>query len=145
MPFNCIYTREIYTKFLVFLGNFMYNFILFLLLLLERIRSHLNVICALQINYYYYYCYWIIVNRVRIFTHLALWSSLFSLSNLTAASQISSLFGLAWNARDRICRAWFISPYNEQSNWDDGKEHFKDETRKKTSTLRVLINKIQEK
>ena len=95
--------------------------------------------CALQIisyYYYYYYYYWIIVNRDRNFTHLALWSSLFSLSNLTAASQISSLFGLAWNARDRICRAWYISPYNEESNWHDGKEHFKDETRKKTSILK---------
>jgi len=43
--------------------------------------------------------------------YLALSSSLFSDSNLTAANQISSLFGFAWKANDNIERAAEISPY----------------------------------
>lgn len=43
-------------------------------------------------------------------SRLALSYSLFSLSSLTAASQISSEFGLAWKARDRIPRAAGTSP-----------------------------------
>ena len=43
--------------------------------------------------------------------HLARSSSLFSDSSLTAANQISSLFGLAWKAKARIDRAAEMSPY----------------------------------
>ena len=41
---------------------------------------------------------------------LARWYSPFSLSSLTAASQISSLLGLAWKASARIERAAGTSP-----------------------------------
>ena len=43
-------------------------------------------------------------------SRLDLSNSLFSLSNLTAASQISSLFGFAWKARARILLAAGTSP-----------------------------------
>ena len=39
--------------------------------------------------------------------------SSFSLSSLTAASQISSLFGFAWNARAKMLRAAGTSPWEE--------------------------------
>ena len=44
-------------------------------------------------------------------SRLDLSNSLFSLSNLTAASQISSLLGLAWKARARILLAAGTSPW----------------------------------
>ena len=48
------------------------------------------------------------------FLYLARWSSLFSLSSLTAANQISSLLGFAWNASDKIERASLIAPCNNE-------------------------------
>ena len=49
----------------------------------------------------------------------ALSYSLFSLSSLTAANQISSLFGFAWNASARMLRAADTSPWQQTKHRRD--------------------------